>query len=117
MRKLIVLAAATAFATGTSWGTMGILIPLAVPTAFGMAQAAGFDPTSASSTPDLFSTIRTAVEFRFVGLVGEIYRIEGSTDLDEWTVIEDNIAGTGGTTARFYSTEEVLFRAFRARKN
>ena len=37
------LAALTAFATGTSWGTMGILLPLAVPTAFGMAQAAGFD--------------------------------------------------------------------------
>jgi Na+/H+ antiporter NhaC len=38
------LAALTAFATGTSWGTMGILLPLAVPTAVGMAQAAGFDP-------------------------------------------------------------------------
>jgi Na+/H+ antiporter NhaC len=37
------LAGLTAFATGTSWGTMGILIPLAVPTAFGVAQAAGFD--------------------------------------------------------------------------
>jgi len=41
------LAAVTAFATGTSWGTMGILIPLAVPTAFGMAQSAGFDPAAA----------------------------------------------------------------------
>jgi Na+/H+ antiporter NhaC len=41
------LAAVTAFATGTSWGTMGILIPLAVPTAFGVAQAAGFDDAAA----------------------------------------------------------------------
>jgi Na+/H+ antiporter NhaC len=41
------LAALTAFATGTSWGTMGILIPLAVPTAYGVAQAAGFDPAEA----------------------------------------------------------------------
>jgi Na+/H+ antiporter NhaC len=38
------LASVTSFATGTSWGTMGILIPLAVPTAFGMAQAAGLSP-------------------------------------------------------------------------
>jgi Na+/H+ antiporter NhaC len=41
------LAALTAFATGTSWGTMGILIPLAVPTAHGVAQAAGLDPAAA----------------------------------------------------------------------
>jgi len=36
-------AAVTAFSTGTSWGAMGILIPLAVPTAHGLAQAAGMD--------------------------------------------------------------------------
>jgi Na+/H+ antiporter NhaC len=44
---VFVLAALTAFATGTSWGTMGILIPLAVPTAYGVAQAAGFEPAAA----------------------------------------------------------------------
>jgi Na+/H+ antiporter NhaC len=44
---VFVLAGLTAFATGTSWGTMGILIPLAVPTAYGVARAAGFDPDSA----------------------------------------------------------------------
>jgi Na+/H+ antiporter NhaC len=44
---VFVLAALTAFATGTSWGTMGILIPLAVPTAYGVAQAAGLDAASA----------------------------------------------------------------------
>jgi Na+/H+ antiporter NhaC len=40
---VFLVAALTSFATGTSWGTMGILVPLAVPTAFGVAQAAGFD--------------------------------------------------------------------------
>jgi Na+/H+ antiporter NhaC len=40
---VFLFASATAFATGTSWGTMGILIPLAVPTAYGLAQGAGFD--------------------------------------------------------------------------
>jgi Na+/H+ antiporter NhaC len=44
---VFILSAMTAFATGTSWGTMGILIPLAVPTAYGVAQAAGFDPAAA----------------------------------------------------------------------
>ncbi len=37
------LAAVTAFSTGTSWATMSILIPLAVPTAVGVSQAAGYD--------------------------------------------------------------------------
>jgi Na+/H+ antiporter NhaC len=41
---VFVLAAATAFATGTSWTTMGILIPLAVPTVYGVAAAAGASP-------------------------------------------------------------------------
>ena len=44
---VFLLAALTAFATGTSWGTMGILIPLAVPTAYGVARAAGFDADAA----------------------------------------------------------------------
>jgi Na+/H+ antiporter NhaC len=41
---VFLVAALASFATGTSWGTMGILIPLAVPTAYGVAQAYGFDP-------------------------------------------------------------------------
>ena len=44
---IFVLAAVTAFATGTSWATMAILLPLAVPSAVGVAQAAGFDPAAA----------------------------------------------------------------------
>ncbi len=39
---VFLLAAVTAFATGSSWGTMGILIPLAGPTAYGVAQSAGY---------------------------------------------------------------------------
>ena len=35
------LAAATAFATGSSWGTMGILMPLVIPIASGLSQQAG----------------------------------------------------------------------------
>ena len=40
---IFILAAAIAFSTGTSWSTMSILIPLAVPSAVGVAGAAGWD--------------------------------------------------------------------------
>ncbi len=39
---IFALAAATAFATGTSWGTMGILVPLVIPLAFHMAPEASY---------------------------------------------------------------------------
>jgi len=38
---IFIVAAATAFATGTSWGTMGILIPLTVPLAWAIMGANG----------------------------------------------------------------------------
>ena len=38
---VFLLAAATAFATGSSWGTMGILMPLVIPLAWGVAAADG----------------------------------------------------------------------------
>lgn len=39
-----VLAAVTSFATGTSWGTMAILIPLVLPLSWSIAAAAGVPP-------------------------------------------------------------------------
>jgi Na+/H+ antiporter NhaC len=41
---VFVLAAATAFATGTSWGTMSILVPLVIPICHGLATGAGMAP-------------------------------------------------------------------------
>ncbi len=38
---VFMLAAATAFSTGSSWGTMGILMPLVVPLAYGVLAADG----------------------------------------------------------------------------
>lgn len=38
-----------AFTTGTSWGTMGLLMPLALPAALGAANAAGVAPEAAQS--------------------------------------------------------------------
>ncbi|NIP17826.1 MAG: Na+/H+ antiporter NhaC family protein [Xanthomonadales bacterium] len=40
---IFLLAAATAFATGSSWGAMGILIPLVMPLTWAVMQAQGMD--------------------------------------------------------------------------
>jgi Na+/H+ antiporter NhaC len=43
---IFVLAAAMSFATGTAWGTMGIVIPIAVPLAHQLLLSAGHSPGS-----------------------------------------------------------------------
>ncbi len=43
---IFVLSAAIAFATGTSWGTMGIVMPLAVPLVYQVGVATGVTPGS-----------------------------------------------------------------------
>jgi hypothetical protein len=42
-----------------------------------------------------------------------IYRIEASTDLAAWAIVESGIAGTGGQVQRFYSTRGQPKRYFR----
>ena len=77
----------------------------------------GFNPALATSTPDALSTIRTAVEFRFNAASGVSYRIEGSTDLNEWNTVETDIIGAGAVVTRFYTIENLPKRYFRARRN
>jgi uncharacterized repeat protein (TIGR02543 family) len=77
----------------------------------------GFDPNSAESTPDALSTIMTAVEFRFNAANGISYRIEVSTDLEDWELLETDIIGEGGVVTRFYSIENQSKRYFRVRRN
>ena len=59
----------------------------------------------------------TAVEFRFNAASGVSYRIEGSTELDEWNTVETDIIGAGAVVTRFYSIENIPCRYFRARRN
>lgn len=80
----------------------------------GFEVATGFDPASGASTPETHSIIMTAVEFRFNTALGKTYQVEASEDLDSWDIIETNIAGNGGTAVRFYTTEGVPHRFFRA---
>jgi Na+/H+ antiporter NhaC len=53
---VFLLAAATAFATGTSWGTMGILMPLVIPLAWGVLEADGLH-TAAEHYHIVYSTV------------------------------------------------------------
>ncbi len=54
---VFLLAAAIAFATGTSWGVMSILTPLSVPLAHGLAEPAGYLPGGADHSQILFATV------------------------------------------------------------
>lgn len=83
----------------------------------GLEVGAGFDPTKTDSTPAGAATIRTAVEFQFFAAPGVNYRIEGSADLQAWTVVEASVPGTGAKVSRLYSTESRPLRFFRAVAN
>ena len=77
----------------------------------------GFDPKSQGSTPDAVTVILPAVEFRFNAAAGVGYRIEGSNDLQNWTVIEPSVIGQGGVITRLYSIQVHPTRYIRVRRN
>jgi Na+/H+ antiporter NhaC len=56
---LFLVAAGVAFATGTSWGTMGILTPLAVPLAWSIVEGAGM--TGGAGEAILYASISTVL--------------------------------------------------------
>jgi hypothetical protein len=76
----------------------------------------GFNPASADSSPEAYSQVVSAVEFRFNAAAGKTYKIEASTDLENWTAVETGIIGTGGTVTRLYSIQGIPKRWFRARR-
>jgi hypothetical protein len=78
----------------------------------------GFDPTLDTSTPDLYSQIRTAIEFEFYAATGTSYRIEATDALtNTWEIIETPIIGEGPVVNRLYSIQGQPNRFFRARRN
>ena len=56
---IFLIASAVAFATGTSWGVMAILMPLAIPLAWTSTQAAGMPPELAM--PILYAAIASTL--------------------------------------------------------
>ncbi|MEM8960594.1 MAG: Na+/H+ antiporter NhaC family protein [Acidobacteriota bacterium] len=56
-----VMAAAIAFATGTSWGTMAIIQPLVIPICHNLTTAAGLDPTQPEYIALMSATIASVL--------------------------------------------------------
>lgn len=83
----------------------------------GVETRAGYNPTSKDNTPAGAATLRTAVEFQFFAAPGVSYRIEASTDLQTWSILEPAIPGNGTRISRLYSTEGRPNRTFRAVAN
>jgi hypothetical protein len=52
----------------------------------------------------LVAGVRTASELTSSAALGKTYRIEASTDLKSWEILESGVSGTGGQVQRFYST-------------
>jgi hypothetical protein len=71
----------------------------------------GFDPASDTSTPEAYSEMLIAVEFRFNAAAGVTYKVESSTDLDTWDLVESGIAGGGATITRFIVINNDVFPA------
>jgi len=55
------LSAATSFATGTSWGTMGILVPLVIPIAHGLSTSHGLAPETHTYYTLMLGTISSVL--------------------------------------------------------
>ena len=83
----------------------------------GFEVSTGFNPAQANSSPDSVSTIGNAVGFRFNAGLGLSYRIEDSTDLQNWNTLESPIIGAGSVVTRFYFIEGQPKRYFRVKKN
>ena len=62
---IFVLAALIAFSTGSSWSTMAILFPIAIPTTWALCQAQGIDPDI--SMEILFNVIATVLAASVLG--------------------------------------------------
>jgi len=58
---IFVLSAAVAFATGSSWGTLGILMPLVVPVADSLSTAAGLSMDSSAYATIMIGTISSVL--------------------------------------------------------
>jgi len=79
----------------------------------GFEVTTGYNPASNTSRPDAALAIQQAVEIKFLAAAGQIYRIENSTDLNTWAVIESNIAGQNALVRRLFSIEGYQGRFFR----
>jgi hypothetical protein len=73
----------------------------------------GKSPLDSLDKPGLVADVRAAIEFTFTSAIGKTYRIESSSDLSVWTLVEDGISGNGGQIQRLYSIQNKSKQHFR----
>jgi hypothetical protein len=83
----------------------------------GFEVESGHNPLSSTSSPVAVAEMLTAVEFRFNAANGVSYRIESSSDLENWSTVEAEIIGSGGRVTRFYSIEGTQKQFYRPKLN
>ena len=86
----------------------------------GFEVNAKFNPNLASSSPESALSISSGpgtVTFRFNAGLGLSYRIEDSTDLQNWNTLESPIVGAGVEVTRYYPVAGQPKRYFRVKKN
>lgn len=78
--------------------------------------ALGTNPDDRLSTPESRTDLVTAVEFKFHAAKNKFYRIEASTNFQDWATVEDDIRGTGSAEplTRLFSITGQPVRHFRA---
>ena len=75
----------------------------------------GFDPNSPTSSPEGLSKTEPAVAFSFYGSDNNVYDIEASPDLINWSPLETNLTGPGNKVERCYSIRGEELNFYRAR--
>jgi len=80
------LSAAASFATGTSWGTMGILIPLVVPLIHGLATGEGHPPGSSVYGAWMAGTVSSV-------LAGSVWG-DHCSPISDTTILSSTAAGS-----------------------
>ena len=78
----------------------------------------GFDPVSPASTPEMKMTVYLGegaenATVSFEAAFGRTYRLEDSTDLDSWNLLEAGIVGSGGPVIRSNPIPGVIRRFYR----
>ena len=83
---IFVAGAAIAFGTGTSWGTMAILMPLAIPIAHGLSVSAGVAPTSPQYYALMVGTISSV-------LAGSVWG-DHCSPISDTTILSSSASGS-----------------------